>query len=472
MRRIKRLFIPNEDNNFHPLLIRRPFMVAYLLVVLMINTVFAGMLATPVSAAVDAATLYELHNQERERLGLQPLRINTALIDSANAKAEVMLENDCWSHYCPEGTSPWVFFDGAGYNYIFAGENLAEGFRENGTVMTAWMNSPTHRANVVKPEFNEIGIGFATGYFQGVPNNTVVVVHFGSRSNVQAVLPDTGDQWGNDPVSITSPADGSVTSNPEFDVSGTAPAGSTVEIESNDRFIGRVDADGQNFTFRAPQAYPEGLNRIQAEAFDGDVLRGVSGTVHVTVDTIAPVIQQSSVRISSISYGDSEYAIISLRADGDPTVITSNLPGLNFVRAEDIWEGEVLREAFNTVSSMKLVATDLAGNESALELPVAQLLSDVLALETVNPRPEQDGSSAFNAFADSFSSGGTRVQVNILFMTFLFSLFGIDFYVLSKTGMTGIDRGRSHLNLPVLALLILIAIIGGAGGTILTGAAS
>src|SRR6185436_20656588 len=73
--------------------------------------------------------------------------------------------------------------------YIYAGENLAEGFDDNTTVMDAWMNSPTHKENILKPEFREIGIGGARGTYQGEQNNTIVVIHFGTQVNSYYNLP-------------------------------------------------------------------------------------------------------------------------------------------------------------------------------------------------------------------------------------------------------------------------------------------
>ena len=105
-----------------------------------------------------------------------------------------MLAADCWSHYCPDNRSPWEYFDDVNYNYLFAGENLAEGFFLDEDAMVAWMNSPSHRENILKPEYKEVGFGVVHGNFQGQEDNTVIVAHFGARQDESvAVLSEIYD---------------------------------------------------------------------------------------------------------------------------------------------------------------------------------------------------------------------------------------------------------------------------------------
>ena len=144
-----------------------------------------GILPTTITnAELDMNSLAYLHNKERIQVGIGELELNSLLVTSATNKADAMLESDCWDHYCPPGTSPWNFFNQVGYKYVHAGENLGEGFTDNSSLMRAWMNSPTHKANVIKPEYKEFGIGFASGTFQGRDDNTIAVVHFGARAEL------------------------------------------------------------------------------------------------------------------------------------------------------------------------------------------------------------------------------------------------------------------------------------------------
>ncbi len=121
-----------------------------------------------------------LVNQERIERGLNSLTVNDRLQTAAQWKAEDMIEKDYWEHF-HNGKSPWAWMNEAGYDYMDAGENLAIDFSELELVHQAWMNSPTHKENIINPKYKEIGIGIASGDFEG--HETIVVVQmFGNPS--------------------------------------------------------------------------------------------------------------------------------------------------------------------------------------------------------------------------------------------------------------------------------------------------
>jgi hypothetical protein len=76
----------------------------------------------------------------------------------------------------PEGKQPWYWFGLVGYQYEYAGENLAVDFTDSKDVTLAWMNSPTHKANIMKNAYTEMGTGIATGTFNGNPTIFVAQV--------------------------------------------------------------------------------------------------------------------------------------------------------------------------------------------------------------------------------------------------------------------------------------------------------
>lgn len=124
-------------------------------------------------------------NGQREAAGLAPLTANDQLTAAALAKANYMFAHDFWAHVAPDGTTPWVFIHNAGYTYTVAGENLARDFSDEPSMMSAWMNSPTHRENIMNPKFHDIGIAVVDGKLQGV-ETTLVVQMFGSRGVLTA----------------------------------------------------------------------------------------------------------------------------------------------------------------------------------------------------------------------------------------------------------------------------------------------
>ncbi len=107
-------------------------------------------------------------NGERTTSGLMTLTLNTKLSNAATAKLADMFAKQYFAHEAPDGTTPADWVEGAGYVYRLTGENLALGdFSGDTDLVTAWMNSPGHRANILKPEYTEIGVAVGKGMYNG-----------------------------------------------------------------------------------------------------------------------------------------------------------------------------------------------------------------------------------------------------------------------------------------------------------------
>ena len=99
-------------------------------------------------------------NSQRANNGASPLKLNDKLNAAAQSKANDMVARDYWSHNTPDGKEPWIFIDAQGYKYTKAGENLAYGFSTSNATVIGWMNSPSHKANMLDTSFSEVGFGF------------------------------------------------------------------------------------------------------------------------------------------------------------------------------------------------------------------------------------------------------------------------------------------------------------------------
>ena len=114
------------------------------------------------AAESDTARVVDLVNAQRATYGLAPLRVNPQLADAAESYSGYMASANFFSHTGADGSRMTQRDEAAGYTaWVFLGENLAAGQPTPEQVVTAWMASPTHRANVLAEEAAEIGIGHA-----------------------------------------------------------------------------------------------------------------------------------------------------------------------------------------------------------------------------------------------------------------------------------------------------------------------
>jgi len=182
------LFFPHEHNNHRAKFLH--FKTFFLVIsVLILSSFFFTSSFNPffskIQALADISTqeLLQFTNQMRAENGLPPLEENAELQNAAYAKADDMFAKDYWAHNSPDGTTPWFFIKNAGYNYVYAGENLAKGFTDSRDVVNAWMASPSHKENLLSENFKEVGFAVKVGKLGG-EDTFLVVQEFGNRTPV------------------------------------------------------------------------------------------------------------------------------------------------------------------------------------------------------------------------------------------------------------------------------------------------
>lgn len=132
--------------------------------------------------------LSSTNSQRAQNGGLAALTLNSKLSSAAQSKANDMVARNYWSHTTPDGKEPWTFVEAAGYAYQKAGENLAYGFSTTSETVIGWMNSPSHRANILDTSYKEVGFGFAnSASFVGTGEETIVVAMYGNPTYVTPV---------------------------------------------------------------------------------------------------------------------------------------------------------------------------------------------------------------------------------------------------------------------------------------------
>lgn len=118
-----------------------------------------------VPSSAEATTLegqiVVLVNKERLKVGLAPLKSNWELARVARIKSQDMIDKNYFSHTSPTYGSPFDMMSNFGIKYMSAGENIAYGQPTPTSVMTSWMNSAGHKANILNKSYTEIGVGVA-----------------------------------------------------------------------------------------------------------------------------------------------------------------------------------------------------------------------------------------------------------------------------------------------------------------------
>ena len=192
---LKRHFIPHLGNAYRPHFLLGDnvrqllgVIIGFELVLFVVPTLFFSNVINQFNiGAVLPAVLSTLTNEERYENNLPELVVSPTLAYAAQLKAEDMATKSYFAHTSPEGKTPWYWFDSVGYSYNYAGENLAINFTDSTEVTQAWMDSPTHRANIVGRNYTEMGTGIATGVYQG--EETVFVAQvYASPSNPSGAL--------------------------------------------------------------------------------------------------------------------------------------------------------------------------------------------------------------------------------------------------------------------------------------------
>ncbi len=176
-------FVPHKIHKTRARLLSHGALISYSLILI----AFAGLARfLPIYAPgvlgyasnIEVSSLLRYTNERRAQIGLKPLTLNKELSEAAFNKANHMFSDGYWAHVSPGGTKPWDFILSEGYDYIYAGENLAKNFSNSSDVVQAWYDSPTHRDNLLSPNYDDIGFAVVNGTLDGY-ETTIVVQMFG-----------------------------------------------------------------------------------------------------------------------------------------------------------------------------------------------------------------------------------------------------------------------------------------------------
>ena len=178
----KHLLVPHKGNNYRPHLIRVHGLLAVLIIAMLAQVVFSvattgNFQVLGRSAHIQTTELLSDTNTQREANKLGDLKLNDQLSQAAFLKAQDMFKYNYWAHTSPTGVEPWKWFGDVGYNYSVAGENLAKNYPTADATVTAWMNSASHRANILNDKYVDVGFAVVDGTLDGRATNLVVALY-------------------------------------------------------------------------------------------------------------------------------------------------------------------------------------------------------------------------------------------------------------------------------------------------------
>lgn len=115
---------------------------------------------TDLSVRAYEQEVIRLTNIERAKYGLKPLTEDWELSRVARYKSQDMHDRRYFDHNIPTYGTPFQMMKSFGLTYRSAGENIAMGYRTPQAVVTGWMNSSGHRANILNSSYTKIGVGY------------------------------------------------------------------------------------------------------------------------------------------------------------------------------------------------------------------------------------------------------------------------------------------------------------------------
>jgi hypothetical protein len=154
--------------------------ILILKVILSFAIVFVFSISLVWASDITADTVISLVNKARTAVNVAVLKKNDLLQKAAEEKAQDMIDNNYFAHISPQGKSPWDWINQSGYDYRYAGENLAINFTNAKDEQQAWMDSESHRKNILNSDYNDTGVAVKQGIIDG-HETTIVVQMFGKQ---------------------------------------------------------------------------------------------------------------------------------------------------------------------------------------------------------------------------------------------------------------------------------------------------
>lgn len=481
---IKNIFIPNKGNKFEPYGIRFKVLAFYLIILIVLQlgvSLFAEPKATQRALAateITSSDITALTNAQRAAYGLPALSGNGLLDTAAYNKCVDMFANQYWDHTSPSGLTPWYFISQSGYAYVYAGENLAKGFTSSNAIVNAWMNSPSHRENILSSNFSDTGTAIMTGNFQGT-RTTLCVQMFGSQANYTPApgVPGTTEEYQPPveqpvpsapapvvpeqpappaPPEITKPENGTVINDNKPVISGKAAKDSQITIYDSDVQMGSQSAEPEGiFIFKPVDYLKDGEHKVSADsAYKNSSKSGRSKVITFTIDTVPPLIEENSLNADIFSKRGAENYKVAIQVEENPQEVTASLDHYALILNEDkqkkgLFTGTLIPPQgilTDNNRQLNIQATDKASNKATYLINISQppLLQQGIL--------EKISSAAKTLIPHDFQSIVRLLYFLLGFWIFMLILIdGITIYV---KGIVRVDS-HSYAHLAIIFLMLV-----------------
>jgi len=411
---LRNAFIPHPGNDHRPHALRHKALTAYAVAVIVVKLAVSGLLIVfPGPSATSDLTpsnIVRLTNQQRTANGVKALSSNTKLASAATAKANDMFAKGYFAHISPTNVTPWYWFKQAGYSYGSAGENLAMDFVTAEEVTSGWMNSPSHKKNILNAKYVDIGVAVVSGKLDGV-STTIVVQFFGAPTSVQQQptqvakvtpsqptapsqpssvqqqaqpKPEPVEPTVPEPVTpppptppaqpkITSPENSAAIATARPWIGGEAEAGVTVYVYYDGANIGQTTSDTNGY-FRIQPAgdIPDGQHTLTAVASRDGLTSQPSAGLSVMIDTQPPSSSLASVTVLPSLQTPGALTVSGILTGEDITSASVAIGSASEpIPASGPFSVEITPRPGDTTDEITVRLTDGIGNVSVV--PVASL---------------------------------------------------------------------------------------------------
>ncbi len=366
--------------------------------------------------------MLDLINADRAEVGLDPLVFNADLNEASEDHSVWMLDNDRFSHTGADGSNSRERIEASGYELEGnwkTGENIAwvSEAGDNGMsdevaqLHTNLMNSPEHRANLLNPDFTEIGIGIEAGDFvdDGQTLDAVFVTqNFGTTSANTVVLPDARADASTvvEPtpavVEDTAPAEPEVaepeiTAGTGFDIEQfMASRGFSTNQETDEDVEETSTSSSTTQTTRSSVETTAVASQTDGPSVDVQGEGNFSGGGSATVDDVTAEDADSG----TIAIPGTEVPIVSRVLD-EGTVVCDDAGGMEISSDNFVFDfgPNVRTESGSTISSASI--RSVASSESGLTVEVLAMEGDVELFGTVSMNGETQSIAFSTSAADS-----------------------------------------------------------------------